>query len=594
MPVTGFSEVWSHVSGTRSTRGAGSGDPSGSAGWPETFAGPAQYSPTPSELDPYAPYAQQSAGYPDPYAHQDPDAAYRTAAAGHRGHAAQYPDPYADESSEDPYGGYHGDGGYHQDVFGQPDRYQGHAPAPAATLVAPDPAPYGAPGGARHESRHGSGGYPAESYAEQGYAPQTYAPQSYDQQAYAEQAYDQQAYDRQSYDTQSFAPQRDVERAPVPAAVPRQREAAGRNRSRIAGTTKTGKLVRGVVLVALVGAVTSYVALEKAVTVSIDGQVQHLHSFAGTVGAVLTADSVATGQHDYVSPAPSASLVDDSTITVRYGRPVDVTVNGVKHDVWVHSTTVGGAMAELGVRITGAAMSVPASAPIGRSGMAFSVFTLRHIQILVDGRTVPLGTTAATVAQALTQAGITLHNQDSASVPLTSLPTDGETVSVLRITGTTQVEQVPIPYPITKNSDSSLYIGATSVVTPGQDGEAKVTYALQVINGVKQKPKQIARVVVEQPVAEVENVGTKALPSSASDLDWAALAKCESGGNPHAVDPSGTYYGLYQFSVSTWESLGGSGLPSAASSAEQTERAELLYERSGAGQWPVCGHNLFS
>jgi hypothetical protein len=76
-------------------------------------------------------------------------------------------------------------------------------------------------------------------------------------------------------------------------------------------------------------------------------------------------------------------------------------------------------------------------------------------------------------------------------------------------------------------------------------------------------------------------------------LNWAALARCESGGNPRAVNPAG-YYGLYQFSPSTWRSVGGSGLPSRASSAEQTRRAVILYHRSGAGQWPHCGPRLFS
>lgn len=79
----------------------------------------------------------------------------------------------------------------------------------------------------------------------------------------------------------------------------------------------------------------------------------------------------------------------------------------------------------------------------------------------------------------------------------------------------------------------------------------------------------------------------------AGGLNWAALARCESGGNPRAVNPAG-YYGLYQFSRATWRSVGGSGLPSRASSAEQTRRAIILFNRSGAGQWPHCGPRLFS
>ena len=39
-------------------------------------------------------------------------------------------------------------------------------------------------------------------------------------------------------------------------------------------------------------------------------------------------------------------------------------------------------------------------------------------------------------------------------------------------------------------------------------------------------------------------------------------------------------------------SVGGSGDPAKASAQEQTYRAQLLYKRSGAGQWPHCGKNL--
>jgi hypothetical protein len=61
-----------------------------------------------------------------------------------------------------------------------------------------------------------------------------------------------------------------------------------------------------------------------------------------------------------------------------------------------------------------------------------------------------------------------------------------------------------------------------------------------------------------------------------------------------AVSASGKYHGLYQFSLSTWAGVGGSGLPSQASAAEQTMRAQMLFDRSGAGQWPHCGPRLFS
>lgn len=74
-------------------------------------------------------------------------------------------------------------------------------------------------------------------------------------------------------------------------------------------------------------------------------------------------------------------------------------------------------------------------------------------------------------------------------------------------------------------------------------------------------------------------------------LNWHALAECESSDNPRTNTGNG-YYGLYQFALSTWESVGGSGLPSSASPQEQTYRAELLYRRRGRAPWPVCGRWL--
>ena len=48
------------------------------------------------------------------------------------------------------------------------------------------------------------------------------------------------------------------------------------------------------------------------------------------------------------------------------------------------------------------------------------------------------------------------------------------------------------------------------------------------------------------------------------------------------------YYGAYQFLLSTWQSVGGRGLPSAASPAEQTYRAHRVWARDG-GSWREWG-----
>jgi hypothetical protein len=79
------------------------------------------------------------------------------------------------------------------------------------------------------------------------------------------------------------------------------------------------------------------------------------------------------------------------------------------------------------------------------------------------------------------------------------------------------------------------------------------------------------------------------LPGGVSRATLEAIAACESGGDPTIVSADGSYRGKYQFSFSTWASVGGSGDPAAASEAEQDYRAALLYASAGSSPWPICG-----
>jgi hypothetical protein len=79
-----------------------------------------------------------------------------------------------------------------------------------------------------------------------------------------------------------------------------------------------------------------------------------------------------------------------------------------------------------------------------------------------------------------------------------------------------------------------------------------------------------------------------AAPAPTASPNLEAIASCESGGDPAANTGNG-FYGKYQFTQSTWASVGGTGNPAAASEAEQDRRAAMLYAQQGSSPWPVCG-----
>jgi LysM repeat protein len=79
-----------------------------------------------------------------------------------------------------------------------------------------------------------------------------------------------------------------------------------------------------------------------------------------------------------------------------------------------------------------------------------------------------------------------------------------------------------------------------------------------------------------------------ATPAHASSVNWDAIASCESG-NDWSINTGNGFYGGLQFTLSTWRSNGGSGMPQNASRSEQIRVAENVLSSQGIGAWPVCG-----
>ena len=76
-----------------------------------------------------------------------------------------------------------------------------------------------------------------------------------------------------------------------------------------------------------------------------------------------------------------------------------------------------------------------------------------------------------------------------------------------------------------------------------------------------------------------------ALPAGLS-LPPSYIKQCESGGSYTVVNPSSGAGGAWQFLPSTWQSVGGTGLPQHASPREQDFRAAILWNNgAGASHW---------
>lgn len=167
----------------------------------------------------------------------------------------------------------------------------------------------------------------------------------------------------------------------------------------------------------------------------------------------------------------------------------------------------------------------------------------------------------------------------------------GDAVQLVAVDRVKRVRRADIAAPTRTRKVSHLRPGQRKVVAKGRDGVKEVRVVKTRHNRKVVDVDRTSR-TVRKPLPRRVVVGraARSVPGT-GHLNWGALANCESSGNPRAVNPAG-YYGLYQFDLSTWNSVGGSGTPSNASASEQTYRAKLLYQQRGRSPWPHCGRYL--
>jgi resuscitation-promoting factor RpfB len=353
----------------------------------------------------------------------------------------------------------------------------------------------------------------------------------------------------------------------------------------------------GFVLIGLVGGLLAYAVAQKSVTLLIDGQTREVGTYAATVGELLEDEGVPADEHDAVLPAPDQALGDGDTVVLNRARPLRLTVDGVDREVFVTALSVDEALAQLGYREDDLVLSASRSERVPLSGMALTITRPKEIVLIADGKKRVVSTTAATAGDLLAEQGIALSASDKTSLYPEQILLDRMKLQVFRVTVKEKTVTKAIPYETVEVDDPTAFEGEETVVKEGRAGEQATTYRITFVDGEKVGRKKLNTEVTREPVPAKVKVGTKERPAnkpSADGLNWGALAQCESGGRATVVSSNGLYHGLYQFSVGTWQSVGGSGLPSQASPDEQTYRAQLLYQRSGAGQWPHCGPRLFN
>ncbi|NIH78536.1 uncharacterized protein YabE (DUF348 family) [Amycolatopsis viridis] len=358
------------------------------------------------------------------------------------------------------------------------------------------------------------------------------------------------------------------------------------------------RFLRGSVLallISLTGGGAAALAMNKSVTVDVDGHTQTVHSFGKTVGEVLEDAGLTVGEHDALSPSPQAPVGDGGVIKLERGRKLNLLVDGVARESWVRATSLQEAITQLGLGDEfgpGTAFSLPLDAELPLDGATVEIKTVKNITVY-DGDAAPrqLSTTALTVEEFLAQQGLSLGPDDSIDGGPGLKLTNGAEVHISR-TGVSVINQEEdIDPPVQEVKDNTLEAGKEVVQDQGTPGKRLVTYRITKRNGKETAREQLSAKVVVEAKPKIVRVGTKQ-PVVSDGSIWDAIAKCESGGN-WSINSGNGYYGGLQFNKSTWDAYGGdqyAAYPHQATREQQIAVATKVRDsRGGYGAWPVCG-----
>ncbi|TKV61761.1 DUF348 domain-containing protein [Nakamurella flava] len=421
------------------------------------------------------------------------------------------------------------------------------------------------------------------------------------------------------------------------------------------GTASTGRKLRKPVLavaaalaVALVAGGSIAAAMNKTVTITVDGQAQEISTFSGSVSGALESAGLSVSEHDMLAPAADTAIQDGSQIAIERGRLLTLSIDGQTREVWTTADTVEEALTELGQNPASYTLSADRSREIPLDGLALSAETI-HSATVADGAGAAEGvqSSAETVGALLAERGITLGELDTVAPAAETPLSDGLQIAVTRVAKTTVTEQVDVPQPADQQvEDSSATVGTSTVTQQGTAGKDQVTYEVTSTNGAETSKVETGRSPLTAAQPTIVSVGTKEpvkvsapaqsssrssqsqsassesssrsassaqssapaqesasssssssstpAPSSSgsSGINWDGIAQCESTNN-WSINTGNGYYGGLQFDIPTWNSGGGSqyaSRPDLASREQQIAVAENVAATRGSSPWACASH----
>ena len=197
-------------------------------------------------------------------------------------------------------------------------------------------------------------------------------------------------------------------------------------------------------------------------------------------------------------------------VYVSVRRAVSITISDGRIPCTLTTTadSVSEALSQAGIDVYEGDRVVPSLDSRVMPDLQVEILRARSVAVDADGQLRVYRTRAQTVAQLLGETGIALEGEDRVSPGLTAPIVDGLSLSVVRVYDEYYVEEVPIPYETRWDPNPELEIDQRRTANWGREGAMRQQVRVHFENGIEVSRAEEEAWVAREPEARVIEYGT--------------------------------------------------------------------------------------
>ena len=295
------------------------------------------------------------------------------------------------------------------------------------------------------------------------------------------------------------------------------------------------------------------IARARSVNLVVDGEEQTIRTPFDNPAAILAQENIALRPIDLIWLDGTSATLDElslwpvpvNEIMIQHAFQVTVIDGDAQTTIETTAATIGDALYDAGITIYLSDTVTPEQGQALTSDTTVTIDRARPIKIQVDGVELETRVSGTTVADALTEASIPLAAYDY-TIPAETAPIEaGMTISVLRVTESMDTYDETIPYETVYQANPDIELDQRQVVQAGQIGLRRYFERVRYENGIEVGREPAGSEIVKAPQNEVVNYGTNIVirtintPDGARDY-WRVLRVYATSYKPEAVGGSTT------------------------------------------------------